>query len=402
VIDLRDYRVTISTAPPPRDGASPSTTFSIEDKRTSEQSVLTITNYTKSVERVFAPVAGELVALGEIEQGGKSVNIFDVHGSRLVDTFRAWRVGVSHNLGYAAYQFRYPPWGLPQFRNAVLLLYDFRLPPSAIPHVQDDAAQTGFILYPDENRVQGKYQLASPPAPAGSCCSAGYNERMFTSPIAWSESDTQIGVLEAYQGEMHVVVVDIGKGVLRPGVTRWKVDSKLFLKELFREKLPDEYEHTTLISASRLEFVDDDKAIEFTSTEGGPFAARTALVSLADGSQSVLPASTPPEKHLELPAGTEFIRVGGAVQEKRLITKTEPVLPPGRTQTGPAASVQLEALIGKNGRVEKALAVKGPPELFDAAEAAVRGWLYQATFLNGQPVAVLTTVEVSFPPARPR
>ena len=40
--------------------------------------------------------------------------------------------------------------------------------------------------------------------------------------------------------------------------------------------------------------------------------------------------------------------------------------------------------------------MSGPPLLQEAAEEAVRKWIYQTTLLNGNPVEVVTVVDVNF------
>jgi protein TonB len=69
--------------------------------------------------------------------------------------------------------------------------------------------------------------------------------------------------------------------------------------------------------------------------------------------------------------------------------------------------VILDAVIGKDGKVQNATAVSGHALLIQAALDAVRQWEYRPTLLNGEPVEVSTQVEVSFvlpdeaPPAQP-
>jgi protein TonB len=40
--------------------------------------------------------------------------------------------------------------------------------------------------------------------------------------------------------------------------------------------------------------------------------------------------------------------------------------------------------------------VRGHPLLVDAAKEAVTQWIYRPTLMNGQPVKLMTTVEVPF------
>ena len=384
MIEKPDVRVEIHVSRPKNSGASPAVTLSILDKHTERRSTTVLRNYTASVEDAFVPVPGRLVAVGGLTFDGKALSVIDMTTGRLIDTIYTWEIAISHNKEYVAYEFRYPPYGLPAFRNATLLFYNFRLAPELIPRVTGSNDQVGFILYPEENRLQNKYELAWP---CDRC------ELAFTSPIAWSSHDDRIAVLAHLKDETHLVVVDIAKGWSDPRVTRWRVDHRLFYKPEFQNGPPEEYRNVTLVPVSKLRFVDDDQGVEITSIPGaGPFAERRVRVSLADGSATVVSQPSPPaEPHLKVPPEMHYIRVGGAVQEKKLLSKVEPAYPQG-TPNSPGNKVVFEALIDRDGRVAQLLAIQGQPEMIKAAEQAVRQWTYMRTLLNGEPVAVLTTI----------
>ena len=63
--------------------------------------------------------------------------------------------------------------------------------------------------------------------------------------------------------------------------------------------------------------------------------------------------------------------------------------------TGPGV-VKLKILIAADGHVEQAHIVSGHPLLVQAAKDAVSQWQYKPTLLNGEPVEVVTTIEVNF------
>ncbi|MEK7408924.1 MAG: TonB family protein [Acidobacteriota bacterium] len=104
------------------------------------------------------------------------------------------------------------------------------------------------------------------------------------------------------------------------------------------------------------------------------------------------PAATEPAP----PAAQQAIRVGGAVQEAKLIRRRTPVYPPLARQARLQGVVRVDAIIGADGRVESVEAVTGPPLLRQAALDAVRQWLYEPSLLNGQPVKVSTQIDVRF------
>jgi hypothetical protein len=88
----------------------------------------------------------------------------------------------------------------------------------------------------------------------------------------------------------------------------------------------------------------------------------------------------------------ERIRVEGSQQKAMLIETTPGRLGEGAPDTG---VVKLAVVIGKDGTVIDIDPLAGPEPLIPSAVAAVRRWKYKPTLLNGRPVEVVTTVEVS-------
>ncbi len=89
-------------------------------------------------------------------------------------------------------------------------------------------------------------------------------------------------------------------------------------------------------------------------------------------------------------------KVGGNVQEAKILARPNPVYPPLARQARIQGKVQLHAIIDKEGRVSELQVVSGHPLLVKAALDAVQNWRYQATVLNGEPVEVDTTIDVNF------
>ncbi|MGD0359420.1 MAG: TonB family protein [Bryobacteraceae bacterium] len=94
--------------------------------------------------------------------------------------------------------------------------------------------------------------------------------------------------------------------------------------------------------------------------------------------------------------GAMKIRVGGNVQQAKLVTKVSPIYPAEAKAQGLEGLVRLEAILGKDGAVEHLEVLSGDPILAAAAIDAVRQWHYQTTLLNGDPVEVVTEVMVNF------
>lgn len=90
------------------------------------------------------------------------------------------------------------------------------------------------------------------------------------------------------------------------------------------------------------------------------------------------------------------IRVRGDVQERRLVRKVDPVYPPLAKMARIQGVVRFTVIIGTDGRVANVQLISGHPLLVPAAMEAVRQFEYRPTLLNGEPVEVITTVEVKF------
>ena len=88
--------------------------------------------------------------------------------------------------------------------------------------------------------------------------------------------------------------------------------------------------------------------------------------------------------------------MGGQVVAAKLLRKPEPVYPPLAKMARIQGVVRLEAIIAKGGTVKDLKVLSGHPLLVKAALDAVQRWRYQPTLLNGEPVEVLTTIDVFF------
>ena len=97
-----------------------------------------------------------------------------------------------------------------------------------------------------------------------------------------------------------------------------------------------------------------------------------------------------------VPSNPARIKIGGAVQASKLISKVDPIYPEQARAAGIEGEVQVDVTIGEDGHVQSAEPKDGNPLLATAAANAVRQWIYQPTLLNGQPVIVMTTVTVPF------
>jgi TonB family protein len=90
------------------------------------------------------------------------------------------------------------------------------------------------------------------------------------------------------------------------------------------------------------------------------------------------------------------IRVGGNVQQDKLVSQVRPQYPPLAKQARIQGTVRLSAVIGTDGDVKHLEVVSGHPLLVPAAVEAVRQWVYKPTLLNGTPVEVITQIDINF------
>jgi protein TonB len=90
------------------------------------------------------------------------------------------------------------------------------------------------------------------------------------------------------------------------------------------------------------------------------------------------------------------IRVSNGVQEAKLLVCVKPAYPPLARAARVSGTVELDAVIGRDGRLAEVQVKSGNALLIQAALSAVRQWVYKPTYLNGDPVEVSTTILVNF------
>jgi protein TonB len=90
------------------------------------------------------------------------------------------------------------------------------------------------------------------------------------------------------------------------------------------------------------------------------------------------------------------VRAGGQVDPAQAIFQPEPEYPPLARMARIEGTVRLEAVIAADGTIRDLKILSGHPLLVKAALDAVARWRYQPTLLNGEPVEVLTEIEVHF------
>jgi periplasmic protein TonB len=126
---------------------------------------------------------------------------------------------------------------------------------------------------------------------------------------------------------------------------------------------------------------------------GLPGLSLAGAVGIGTGLDTLAPTVAPPPPP---PPVKTVITVGGKVQEARLIRKVLPVYPDIARHTRVSGLVVLEVTIDEEGNVTTCRIRQGHTLLIDAAVQAVKQWKYSPTLLNGEPVQVVSTVNLNF------
>jgi TonB family protein len=131
----------------------------------------------------------------------------------------------------------------------------------------------------------------------------------------------------------------------------------------------------------------------------GAEACFTGRVSLASGNVRVTAATS---EITALPPGPAFgegavVPCGGVVTMPQVLKERKPVYPQTVMRSGVQGTVEVEAVVDIDGAVADARVVRPlHPELDEQAIAAVRDWKFVPGVMNGKPVPVLITIEMTF------
>ena len=126
-------------------------------------------------------------------------------------------------------------------------------------------------------------------------------------------------------------------------------------------------------------------------TPGSSLLALLPGTAIQPAPPSVAPVAGPKPTPPSAP-----IRVTGGVQSAKLVFGPKPAYPPIARATRTQGVVKIQAVIGRDGAIRNLQVVSGPPLLINVAIEAVQQWRYQPTLLNGQPVEVITEIDVNF------
>jgi protein TonB len=122
----------------------------------------------------------------------------------------------------------------------------------------------------------------------------------------------------------------------------------------------------------------------------GDPAGAAGIDSILHSSAPTVPPPPPP------PPPRKPLLIGGKVQEAKLILKVPPVYPEIARRAHISGLVVLEVTIDEEGNVTGWKTQQGHPVLVEAAVQAVKQWKYSPTLLNGEPLQVVSTVNINF------
>ena len=93
---------------------------------------------------------------------------------------------------------------------------------------------------------------------------------------------------------------------------------------------------------------------------------------------------------------SDSLSVSPAEMAANVVNKVTPKYPQEAKEEKIQGTVLLNAVIGKDGAIEKLAVISGPKELQQSALDAVRQWTYKPYLLNGDPTEVKTTISVIY------
>jgi TonB family protein len=130
----------------------------------------------------------------------------------------------------------------------------------------------------------------------------------------------------------------------------------------------------------------------------GAAAQVNANLAVGDVAEVVTVQGHGPRPSVAPAAGTpQRIKVGGNVQAAQLLSQVPPDYPADLQQAGVAGVVKIRAIIGKDGSVLQPRVINTvDSRLAQSALAAVSQWRYQPALLNGEPIEIVTSIDINF------
>jgi TonB family protein len=231
--------------------------------------------------------------------------------------------------------------------------------------------------------------LAKPPAPAAPAAPAA--ARPSVRRVAQEGSGSIFGTISDATGAyipgamtMLSFLETRGRQEVKSDETgRFEFTKLLPGRYLFQAQLPGFQAYASLIEIKGNQRVQQPVTLQIGSI------SQRVVVS-APGTPKPAPSNAPVHRR---------IRVGGNIQAARLSSQVTPIYPQSARDAGVEGTVRMQGIIGGDGRILSLQVLNEgqvDPELSSAARGAVSQWQYRPTLLNGEPVEVITTIDVNF------
>jgi len=117
------------------------------------------------------------------------------------------------------------------------------------------------------------------------------------------------------------------------------------------------------------------------------------MEGMGNSGGNVFGGQSGPKVKVEAP---KKVNISAGIAVGLLTKKTTPVYPPIVRSAHVSGTVVIQATISKAGSVENLHVINGPAMLRQSAQDAVRTWRFRPYLLDGEPVEVETTVNVTF------
>lgn len=178
-----------------------------------------------------------------------------------------------------------------------------------------------------------------------------------------------------------------------PGNLRQRVEARLPVKEgdpISKTVLAAVLRVLTEIDTQLGAVLTPENTLQIRYYQARPLFAANASSGVASGAAGGTTTGN------ERPAIPDTIRVGGNVQASKIDRMVRPEYPLDAKAARIQGKVVLQVRIDKTGQIADIQLVSGHPILVTSAVAAVKQWTYHPTLLNGNPVDVITQVDVNF------
>jgi TonB family protein len=119
----------------------------------------------------------------------------------------------------------------------------------------------------------------------------------------------------------------------------------------------------------------------------------SGMEGVGNSGGNVFGGQSGPKVKVEAP---KKVNISAGIAVGLLIKKTAPVYPPIARSAHVSGTVVIQATISKGGSVENLRVISGPAMLRQSAQDAVKTWRFRPYLLDGEPVEVDTTVNVTF------